>query len=112
MRGRKRARSEVRVRVRKLRVYTLKDSPPAVHPSTLAHGGERRLEAAVCHGVGRSVGPQRRGAQVLAGRARLSDQSRMRIPPDWNHDIFFVFPIHNHRCRHWRKFPAPASQNE
>jgi len=34
-------------RRRALRVYTLKDSRRAVHPSTLPHGGERRPEAEV-----------------------------------------------------------------
>ena len=53
-------------RRRALRVYTLKDSLPAVHPSNVAHGGERRPEAAVRHGVtgrrvGRSVGTVRGG---------------------------------------------------
>ena len=51
---------------RALRVYTPKDSPPAVHPSTLAHGGERRPEAAVRHGATtRRRGPVRKSCASI-----------------------------------------------
>ena len=73
---------------RALRVYTPKDSPPAVHPSTLAHGCERGPEAAVRHGavgaVYLSLWPQRIPGPALG---TVVSCSRSRSRPCARHGV-------------------------